>query len=100
MAARRPGSEERAELDGADFPGWNSQRFDTDAGPLDVVPLAAAIGGFENAATVELALGSFSVRVITMDEVIASKEKLRRPKDKAALPALYATREALRRRER
>lgn len=100
LAARRPGSEERAELDGADFLGWNSQRFDTDAGPLDVVPLAAAIGGFENAATVELALGQFSVRVITIDEVIASKEKLRRPKDKAALPALYATREALRRRER
>jgi hypothetical protein len=32
--------------------------------------------------------------VITIDEVIASKEKLGRPKDTAALPALYATREA------
>jgi hypothetical protein len=30
--------------------------------------------------------------------VIASKEELGRPKDTAALPALYATREALRRK--
>ena len=44
-----------------------------------------------------LALGDVSVRVITIDEVIASKEELGRPKDTAALPALYATREALRR---
>lgn len=98
LAARRPGSKGETQLDGADFLGWDAQRFDTDAGPLDVVPLAAAIGGFENAATIELALGEFSVRVITIDEVIASKEKLGRPKDTAALPALYATREALRRR--
>ena len=33
-----------------------------------------------------------------IDEIIASKEMLGRPKDTAALPALYATREALRRR--
>jgi hypothetical protein len=51
-------------------------------------------------ATIELALGDFSIRVLTIDEVIASKEKLGRPKDTAALPALYATREALRRRKR
>jgi len=100
LAARRPGSEGETGLDGADFLRWDPQRFDTDAGPLDVVPLAAAIGGFENAETIELALGEFSVRVLTIDEVIASKEKLGRPKDKAALPALYATREALRQRER
>ena len=85
-------------LEGADFLGWKAQSFDTDAGPLDVVPLAAAIGGFEDVATIELALGELSVRVLAIDEVIASKEKLGRPKDTAALPALYATREALRRR--
>ncbi len=44
-------------------------------------------------------LGEISIRVITLDEVIASKEALGRPKDTAALPALYATREALRRRK-
>jgi hypothetical protein len=99
LAARPRGGEPGVELEGADFLGWETQRFDTDAGPIDVVPLAAGIGGFENAATIELALGEFSVRVITIDEVIASKEKLGRPKDTAALPALYATREALRQRK-
>jgi hypothetical protein len=100
LAARPRGDQPGVELEGADFLGWKTQRFDTDAGPIDIVPLAAAIGGFENAATIELALGEFSVRVITIDEVIASKEKLGRPKDTAALPALYATREALRLRKR
>jgi hypothetical protein len=64
---------------------------------VDVVPRAAAIGGFEDVATLELSLGDLAIRVITIDDVIASKEELGRPKDTAALPALYATREALRR---
>ncbi len=98
LDARPLGSDTSVELEGADFLGWQTQRFDTDAGPLDVVPNAAAIGGFEDVATIELALGDLSVRVITIDEVIASKEKLGRPKDTAALPALYAAREAQRQR--
>lgn len=100
LAARPRGGETAIDLEGADFLGWKTQSFDTTAGPLDVVPQAAAIGGFEDIATIELALGDFSVRVITIDAVIASKEKLGRPKDTAALPALYATRETLRRRQR
>lgn len=100
LQARPQGKEADTELEGADFLGWKTQRFDTAAGPLDVVPHAAAIGGFEDVATIELALGEISVRVITIDEVIASKEKLGRPKDRAALPALYATREALNRQRR
>lgn len=98
LGARPRGREESTELEGADFLGWRTQSFDTDAGPLDVVPSAAAIGGFEDVATIALALGDLTVRVITIDEAIASKEKLGRPKDTAALPALYATREAIRRR--
>lgn len=98
LGAQRPGADAAGELEGADFLGWQSQRFETDAGPLDVVPRASAIGGFEDVATVELTLGEFSVRVLTIDEVIASKEMLGRPKDTAALPALYATREKLRQR--
>ena len=98
LGARRRGADETLELEGADFLGWETQSFDTDAGPIDVVPHAAAIGAFEDVATVELALGDFSIRVLTIDEVIASKEKLGRPKDTAALPALYATRAALRKR--
>lgn len=100
LGARPRGADEALELEGADFLGWQTQRFDTEAGPLDVVPLAAAIGGFEDVATVELKLGELSIRVLAIDEVIASKEELGRPKDAAALPALYATREALRRRRR
>lgn len=100
LGARALGSKTRLELEGADFLGWQTQRFDTGAGPLDVVPHAAAIGGFEDVATIELAVGDLSVRVITIDQVIASKEELGRPKDTAALPALYATREALRQRRR
>jgi hypothetical protein len=98
IGARRRGEEAPLALEGADFLGWQAQRFDTDAGSLDVVPNAAAIGGFEDVATIELSLGDLSVRVITIDEVIASKEELGRPKDTAALPALYATREAIRQR--
>lgn len=100
LGARAPGGEGAVELEGADFLGWQSQRFDTEAGALDVVPHAAAIGGFEDVATLELALGDIAIRVITIDDVIASKEELGRPKDTAGLPALYATREALRRRKR
>jgi hypothetical protein len=97
LGARHQHDDSSTELEGADFLGWQTQRFETEAGPIDVVPNAAAIGGFEDVATVELSLGDLAVRVITIDEVIASKEKLRRPKDVAALPALYAAREALRR---
>jgi len=100
LGARSPDGDGKAELESTDFLGWKSQRFDTEAGPLDVVPHATAIGGFEDVATIELALGEISVRVITIDEVIASKEELGRPKDTAALPALYATREALRQKRR
>ena len=99
LGARGPGDDASTELEGADFLGWRNQRFETEAGPVDVVPHAAAIGEFEQVATVELTLGDFSVRAITIDEVIASKEELGRPKDAAALPALYAARdEQLRRR--
>lgn len=97
LGARRPGEEAAADLEGADFLGWQSQRFETEAGLLDVVPQASAIGGYEDVATIELTLGDFTVRAITIDEVIASKESLGRPKDTAALPALYATREQRRR---
>jgi hypothetical protein len=98
IGARQRGNDTPLALEGADFLGWQVQRFETEAGPLDVVPNAAAFGGYEDVATIELSLGDLSVRAITIDDVIASKEELGRPKDAAALPALYATREALRQR--
>ncbi len=98
LGVRERGGEKRVELEGADFLGWRPQHFETDAGPVDVVPEAAAVGGYEEAATVELQLGDFRVRVLTLEAVIASKEELGRPKDIAALPALYAARDERRRR--
>lgn len=99
LEARPPGAKAPVELEGADFLGWQTQRFETVVGPLDVVPHAAAIGAYEDVATVGLELDDLSIRAITIDEVIASKEKLGRPKDMAALPALYAAREALKRKQ-
>jgi len=98
LGARERDESSARKLEGADFLGWQPRHFETDAGPLDVVPSAAAIGGFEDVATVEIRFGDLSIRVATLDEVIASKEKLGRPKDLAALPALYAAREVLRER--
>lgn len=98
LGAQRPRVDAPAELDGGDFLGWEAQRFDTEAGPIDIVPRAAAIGGYEDVATLALSLGDLTVRAVTIDAVIASKEALGRPKDTAALPALYATREAQRQR--
>lgn len=98
LGARALDVEAATEVEGADFLGWGSQHYETDAGPLDIVPHAAAIGGFEDVATITLTIGDLSIHAITLDEVIASKEKLGRPKDTAALPALYATRDAIRRR--
>lgn len=98
LTVRPRGGDAPVELEGADFLGWKAQSFDTDAGPIDIVPQAARIGGFEEVATLELQLGEISVRVATLDEVIASKEALGRAKDRAALPALYAARDALEQR--
>ncbi len=94
LSARNRGGE-RVQLGGGDFVGWETHQFDTEAGPIDVVPRAAGIGGYDEVASIPLSLGDLSVRAITLDEVIASKESLGRPKDLAALPALYATRDAL-----
>ena len=40
LSAQPRGSDKPTELEGADFLGWRSQSFDTDAGPIDVVPHA------------------------------------------------------------
>lgn len=86
------------ELEGADFLGWQTQHFLTDAGPVDVVPDAVGIGSHDQVATVVVRLGDIAIRVATLEEVITSKRALDRPKDRAAMPALEAAREAQRRR--
>jgi len=77
-----------------DFLGWQPLSLMTDLGPLDVVPHPRAVGGYEdllpNAKQVDI--GGVVIAVASLDDIITSKEALGRPKDLAALPALYETR--------
>src|SRR6476659_7463118 len=83
MTERR--GERAVELEGADFLGWKAQSFDTDAGHSTLSHSLPRLAGSRTSRRSSW-LGEFSVRVITIDEVIASKEKLGRPKDAAARP--------------
>lgn len=82
------------------FLGWQPLSYLTRHGRLDIVPFPAATGGYEDlidrAVTLEVA--GVQVKVASLDDVIASKRALARPKDRAQLPALEATRAVLRRR--
>lgn len=82
-----------------DFLGWQPLSIRTDLGPIDVVPDARGVGDFTDWAqrAERFQLEGFEVLVANLDDIIASKEALGRPKDRAQLPALYATRAALRR---
>jgi hypothetical protein len=64
------------------------------AGPIDIASRTQPRSGFEDVATVELAIDDISIRAIMIDEVIASRRSSAAPKDTAALPTLYATCEA------
>src|ERR1044072_3995558 len=57
LCARRRGDEAAVDLEGADFLGWQSQSFDPDAGPVDVVPRAAESAGCAEGGTGEPATG-------------------------------------------
>lgn len=94
LRARPRGRVEPTQLEGADFLGWRHQHFVTDAGPLDVVFDAAGIGDHDRVASVVVRIDDMAVRVATLEEVIASKRALDRPKDRAAMPALEAARHA------
>jgi len=64
--------------------------FTTDAGPVDVVIHATGVGGFEAHIERSRPLEVFGVRILVagIDDLIASKEALARPKDKAMLSEL------------
>lgn len=82
----------------ADVQAWT---LATDAGPLDLVFVPAGTRGYDDliADAVELDLG-VPVRVASIRDVIRMKEASNRPKDQAQLPALRATLERIRERER
>ncbi len=64
---------------------------------FDIVLTVDGIGGFdaEKANTVEVPMGGFSVKVLRLDRIIASKAYLNREKDRMVLPALKSAAKAL-----
>lgn len=100
-APAEPGGPPGAPVDERDFLGWRPLRYLTDVGPVDVVPEPMAIGGYEDLLprAARFLVGGVEVLAAALDDVIASKGALDRPKDRAQLPALYATRSVLRERE-
>jgi hypothetical protein len=73
--------------------GPGHQLLMTRLGPLDVLGTIGEGSGYEDlaASTVEIAVGMSSVRLLSLERVIAEKERIARPKDLAALPTLRAT---------
>ena len=67
--------------------------LDTDIGRLDVLGSVEPIGGFEALESIELPLAhDRPVRVITLDQLIAVKTHLQRPKDKIVAAELLSIR--------
>lgn len=100
IAARRipdaSGGHEGAPPDERELLGQQPVRYTTEFGVLDVVPVVRGVGGYDRLRqrAVVVDLEGVQVVVASLDDVIASKEALGRPKDRAQLPALYATRRA------
>jgi hypothetical protein len=66
--------------------------FDTDLGPLDLLGWVEPIGSYEQLLpqAESISVGDLSLRVIALDDLIAIKRHIRRPKDQAALFQLEA----------
>lgn len=55
--------------------------FDTDLGPLDVLGEIAGVGGYEDAMREAVDFPAFSVPILSLGHLIASKKAAHRPKD-------------------
>jgi predicted nucleotidyltransferase len=66
--------------------------FNTDYGPVDLLGWVEPFGTYEELfpKSETIALGDLSLRVIGLDDLIAIKQHIRRPKDQAALFQLEA----------
>jgi len=86
-------------LDAATLAAFGSSTWTTDAGPLDLlVELRDPTGGRHPYAdlasrAVDVVVGKVTIRVASLDDIIASKEYAGRPKDLDALPELQALRD-------
>lgn len=68
--------------------------FDTIHGPLDLLGYMEPIGGYDESAVnaVEMQLGPWTVKVLSLDDLIRIKEHIQRPKDRDSLMHLLAIR--------
>lgn len=86
-------------LDAATLAAFGSSTWTTDAGPLDLlVELRDPTGGRHPYADLasraaDVVVGEVTIRVASLDDIIASKEYAGRPKDLDALPELQALRD-------
>lgn len=86
-------------LDAATLAAFGSSTWTTDAGPLDLlVELRDPAGGRHSYAelasrAVLVTVGEVTIRVASLDDIIASKRYAGRPKDVDALPELEALRD-------
>jgi hypothetical protein len=81
-------------LDARSLALGNNFTFLTDAGPLDILGHVEPFGGYEELladSTIE-DLGSTTVRVVSLDNLIRIKEHIQRPKDRDSLMHLLAIR--------
>ena len=69
----------------------------TDLGPIDILPLPAGIDSFEGLweRSVAFDLGGFTVRVASLDDLIAMKQAAGRVKDQLHLLELQALKRLL-----
>jgi hypothetical protein len=73
-------------------------KFDTDAGALDILGHPSGIpGGYEELAPAadEMDLGTFTVKVASIDDLIRMKRAVGRPKDLIEVEVLGALRDEL-----
>ncbi|MEM6290663.1 MAG: hypothetical protein AAGA54_05335 [Myxococcota bacterium] len=68
---------------------------ETTLGRLDVLPEVPPLGGFDQLSTVVLDVGARATRVLALEQLIAVKRALRRPKDVEVAIELEAIRKAL-----
>ena len=69
----------------------------TRVGDVDLTIEPAALDGYEsvNSTSIGVLVDGVEVRVAALDDIIRSKEAADRPKDRMALPYLYALRDEI-----
>lgn len=79
------------------YVGYKNLYLTTDAGVLDLLGEVLAVGDYEACATraVTMDLGDFTCRVLALDDLIACKRALARPKDLRVVQELQLVKQRL-----